>query len=116
MLSYYYALLRKKQEEVRRLQACQEGLQQKQQEFHKHAPKCIEPELTQRTWHGRHANDFDDIRVAGIDDAYKEIAGPQFANVFQAVTDKLTSLQEEIETIQRAIVSILAAQAEALKG
>ncbi|KAA0966414.1 DUF5082 domain-containing protein [Sporosarcina sp. ANT_H38] len=81
MLVYYYALLSKKEGEVARLNACQSSLGEKQQQFTMNEHKCLEPELSPTTWHGRHATDFQAIREEGIHTAYLEIVGSQFQNV-----------------------------------
>lgn len=111
MLAYYYALLRKKQGEVARLNSCQASLQGKQQEFTANEHKCLEPELAVRTWHGKHASDFDNIREARIHAPYLEIAGAQFSKVFAAIAAKISSLLAEIASIEQTIARILAEQA-----
>jgi hypothetical protein len=103
LLAYYYALLREKQGEVERLNACQTSLQGKQEEFTANEQKCLEPELSVMTWHGKHATDFQNIRESGIHTSYLEIAGEQFSKVFHAISDKIASLQIEIASIQRTI-------------
>jgi hypothetical protein len=102
-LAYYYALLREKQGEVERLIACQASLQGKQEEFTANEQKCLEPELSVMTWHGKHATDFQNIRESGIHTSYLEIEGEQFSKVFNAISDKIASLQEEIASIKRTI-------------
>lgn len=113
MLGYYYELLRKKQEEVRRLNTCQSSLSEKQAAFNENEYKCLEPELTATTWYGTLANSFDDIREAGIHTSFLEIAGAQFAAVFSAISDKIALLNAEIESIQRTIADLLEREAEA---
>lgn len=111
MLAYYYALLRKKQGEVARLNSCQASLQGKQHEFSANEHKCLEPELAVRTWHGKHASDFDDIREARIHTPYLEIVGAQFSKVFAVIAAKISSLLAEIASIEQTIARILAEQA-----
>src|SRR6185437_8593392 len=82
-----------------------------QQEFSSNEHKCLEPELTVRTWHGEHASKFDDIRDAGIHAPYLEIIGAQFSKVFTVIAEKIASLLMEIASIERIIASILAEQA-----
>jgi hypothetical protein len=113
LLAYYIALLKKKQEELRRLIACQSTLQGKQSEFQSHEQKCLEPELSAKTWHGTLATAFQDIREAGIHTPYLEIAGTQFTNVFTAITDKINALIAEIASIEATIASLEAAEARA---
>ncbi|HJF31855.1 MAG TPA: DUF5082 domain-containing protein [Sporosarcina psychrophila] len=114
MLAYYYAQLRKKQEEVRRLIECQSTLQRKQSEFQSNEQKCLEPELSARTWHGTLATAFQDIREAGIHTPFMEIAGAQFMTVFTAITDKINSLNAEIASLEQTIARLEAeARAEA---
>ncbi|MFJ7932760.1 DUF5082 domain-containing protein [Sporosarcina sp. NPDC096371] len=113
MLGYYYAQLRKKKEEVSRLNVCQSSLQGKQQEFSANDQKCLDPELAAKTWHGNHASKFEDIREAGIHAPYMEMAGTQFSKAFTAIADKIASLLAEIASIEQTIARILAEQAAA---
>ncbi|WP_240793334.1 YwqH-like family protein [Psychrobacillus vulpis] len=112
MLGYYYALLAKKQEELRRLIECQSSLSEKQSQFNENEHKCLEPELTATTWYGTLATSFDEIREAGIHTSYLEIAGAQFSAVFSAISNKIASLNAEIESIKQTIADLLAREAE----
>ena len=111
MLGYYYALLKKKKEEVARLNLCQSLLSKKQGQFQENEHKCLEPELSTTTWHGRNANDFQEVREEGIHTSYLEIAGAQFATVFSAISRKIAELQIEIISIQQTIERLLAQEA-----
>ena len=113
MLGYYYALLHKKQEELKRLIECQGSLSEKQAQFNENEHKCLEPELTTTTWFGTLATSFDDIREAGIHASYLEITGAQFSAVFSAISNKITSLIAEIESIKQIIANLLAEEARA---
>jgi hypothetical protein len=106
LLAYYYSQLHKKQDEVRRLNACKASLSGKQSEFNENEYKCTEPELSASTWHGSLATAFDEIRDSGIHTSYIEIAGSQFTSVYNAISDKLSSLNTEIESIQRIIENL----------
>ena len=110
MLSFLYAEKARKEREVERLNECRNSLQGKQGEFNANEPKCLEPELTLKTWHGEHASDFEDIRDSGIHAPYLEIAGEQFRKVFEKIAQKIASLKLEIAEIQRQIDRILAAR------
>jgi hypothetical protein len=105
-LAYYYALLREKQEDVRRLNACRTSLQGKQQEFYENEYKCLDPELSTTTWHGNHASNFQEIRESGIHLSYVDIENNQFSKVFDAIADKIASLQAEIASIRRTIARL----------
>lgn len=107
-LSYYYALLRQKENEVERLIQCRSSLEGTQQEFYDNEEKCLEPELSLHTWHGNHASDFQEIRESGIHESYLDIAGNQFSRVFQAIANKIASLRAEIAEIRRIIARLLA--------
>ncbi|MEK3934615.1 DUF5082 family protein [Sporosarcina sp. FSL W7-1349] len=113
MIAFYIALKAKKLNEVARLQACQANLESKQGEFQQNEGKCLEPELTLTTWHGKHASDFDDIRDADIHASYLELSGDQFTKVFDAIAAKIAELQAEIVQIQATIDRLLAEQAAA---
>lgn len=88
MPAYYYLLKAEKQQEIVKLNSCQSSLQGVQGEFQQNTDKCLEPELTLKTWHGNHATNFDNIREAGIHMPYVEIAGAQFAKVYDAIAKK----------------------------
>lgn len=113
LLGYYYALLHKKQEELRRMIECQGKVTEKQGQFSENEHKCMEPELTTTTWHGTLATSFDDIRESGIHASYLEILGSQFSAVFSAISSKIASLMAEIESIQQTIANLLAEEARA---
>lgn len=106
MLEYYYGQLQKKEEEVRRLNACNSSLSGKQSQFNENEHKCMEPELSASTWQGSLATAFDEIRDSGIHTSYLEIAGSQFISVNNAISVKLSSLLTEIESIQRIIENL----------
>lgn len=110
MPGYYYALLAKKREDVQRLTACNSSLQGKQSEFNTNETKCLEPEHTATTWHGTHADKFDDIRESGIHTSYVDISGSQFSNVFSAISARISELNAEIISIEQTIANILAEQ------
>ncbi|KXH78556.1 DUF5082 family protein [Sporosarcina sp. HYO08] len=111
MIAYYINLKAKKLKEIERLNACKSSLQSKQGEFNDNEHKCLEPELTTATWHGQHASEFEDIREAGIHTPYLEIAGAQFAKVYDAIATKIAALQAEVISIQQTIDRLLAEQA-----
>lgn len=94
-----------------RLQSCQASINGKQQEFNVHGRKCLEPELTKKTWHGHLANEFNVNRERLIHRPYMEIATIQFSAVSTRIAEKLSSLQTEISSIHRTIESIHAARA-----
>jgi hypothetical protein len=106
LLAYYYGQLHKKQEEVRRLNACNTTLSGKQSQFNENEYKCTEPELSASTWQGSLATAFDEIRDSGIHTPYVEIAGSQFTSVYNSISVKLSSLITEIESIQRIIENL----------
>jgi Domain of unknown function (DUF5082) len=104
-LSFLYARLREKQEQLQRLNNCQRDLSECQLAFQQEKHLCTKPELTSLTWEGVLARNFDNIRENGILSAYEEIEGSQFSRVFQAIASKVISLQAEIQSIQEAITA-----------
>ncbi|MBS2967610.1 DUF5082 family protein [Metabacillus sp. KIGAM252] len=112
MLGYYYDLLREKKEHLSRLTAFSSTLNSKLAEFSAIEQKCMEPDLTDETWNGKHADTFDEMRESGIKTSFQEITGTQFSKIFKAIAEKITSLNAEIKSIQAAIAS-LEAQAAA---
>ncbi|MBP3039680.1 DUF5082 family protein [Bacillaceae bacterium Marseille-Q3522] len=115
MLSYYYEQVRKKQDDISRLQDCQAILQDRQQEFMDGQYRCLEPKLHVHNWHGKHASDFQDIRESGIQEPYREIAANQLNKVFSRISNKITSLNMEIASLERRI-DRLEAEREARKN
>lgn len=111
MIGFYIALKAKLMNDVARLQACKGELSGKQSEFHDNEKKCMEPELTLTTWHGKHADEFDEIREADIHASYVELSGDQFTKVYDAIDAKIAELNAEIASIQATIDRLLAEQA-----
>lgn len=111
-LSYYYALLRLKQEQLVRLQNCNSELQGNKQEFSNFKPSITMPDLTAQTWFGMLASEFDDIRFDGMLNSYSEIEGNQFSNIFAALIAKIQQIQQEIIAIQQTIAALEAAARE----
>ena len=110
MIGFYIALKAKKMKDVARLQACKGELSGKQSEFHDNEKKCMEPELTLTTWHGNHADEFDEVREADIHASYVELSGDQFTKAYDAIDAKIAELNAEIESIQATIDRLLAEQ------
>ncbi len=103
MLSYYYAMISKAQEELNRLYMCQSKLTYKQHEFMLLENKCLEPELSPTTWHGQHAMTFQSIRESGIHADCADIASNQFTAIFNAISSKIAMLNAEISSLQQSI-------------
>jgi len=112
-LAYWYALLQKKQSDLRRLESCEGKLTGKQSEFSSNAYLMTEPVLTATTWKGTLATKFDDIRIDGILASYQEIQTTQFNNVFTTLSNKIQQIKQEIESILATIAQLEAAMAEA---
>ncbi len=105
-LAYWYALLRKKQNDLSRLQTCNGQLAGKQGEFSSNQYLMTEPELTPTTWQGTLATRFDDIRANGILASYQEIQTTQFNNVFSTLSAKIQQIKQEIEYIRATIARL----------
>ena len=110
-LSDLYEQLRVKQEQLNRLQVCEGKLQQNLLDFSDNYRLCQEPALTPETWAGERANEFEKIRENEIATSYGEIMGTQFSSVFNALSDKMTSLENEIIGLKAAIAAMEAAMA-----
>lgn len=111
MIGYYLMLIAEKREQIRRLNVCQGELQGKQGEFQQNEPKCMEPELTLKTWHGNLATAFDEIREAGIKSPYQEVSGTQFDAAYSAISAKIASLEAEIASLEAIVAQLRAAEA-----
>lgn len=105
-LAYWYALLRKKQNDLSRLQTCNGQLTGKQGEFSSNQHLMTEPELTSTTWKGTLATRFDDIRANGILASYQEIQTTQFNTVFSTLSAKIQQIKQEIEYIRATIARL----------
>ncbi|HZH61337.1 MAG TPA: DUF5082 family protein [Metabacillus sp.] len=102
-LFYYYGLLRKKQEQLHRLQDCQSQLQGIKQEYLNFNNSVITPELTSTTWQGSLADKFEVIRIEGIFRSYQDLESTQLSNVFSTINSKMSSLKSEIVSLQKTI-------------
>ena len=110
-LAYYYALLREKQEQLRRLQACSNQLHLHQQEFIEYESNITQPPLSSKTWRGVLATKFDQTRHEQMLTKYRELDGQQFNSVYTVIAEKMSSLQSEISAIKEMIRSLEAARA-----
>lgn len=110
-LAYYYALLREKQEQLRRLQACSNQLHIHQQDFIEYESNITQPALTSKTWQGVLATKFDQTRHEQMLTKYRELDGQQFNSVYTVIAEKMNSLQSEISAIKEIIRSLEAARA-----
>ena len=111
MISYYQMLMEEKRQQIRRLNSCRGELQGKQSEFQSKETKFKEPELTARTWHGQHANQFNSTRESGILTPYLEVSGSQFQNAYSSIDNKITLLQSEIRSLESVIAQLRAQEA-----
>ncbi|MBU7594388.1 YwqH-like family protein [Metabacillus halosaccharovorans] len=105
-LFYYYGLLRKKQEQLQRLQDCQSQLQGIKQEYLNYNQTVTTPELTSTTWQGSLANKFEDIRTEGILVSYQDLESTQLSNAFSTINSKMSSLKSEILSLKQTIHSL----------
>lgn len=110
-LAYYYALLREKQEQLQRLQACINQLHLHQQEFIGYESNITQPTLSSKTWQGVLATKFDQTRHEQMLTKYRELDGQQFNSVYTVIAEKMSSLQSEISAIKEMIKSLEAARA-----
>ncbi|EMR07766.1 hypothetical protein C772_00094 [Bhargavaea cecembensis DSE10] len=113
MIGYYLMLIELKRQQIRRLNTCQGELQGKQGEFQQNEPKCMEPELTTKTWHGNLATAFDEIRETGIKTPYQDVSGPQFDAAYSAISAKIAELEAEIASLEAIVAQLRAAEAAA---
>lgn len=110
MLGYYYALLKKMQNDISRLTSMQAIIQNSLSEFRSISQKSVEPELSSTTWIGKHASDFQDIRESSIMASYEEITDTQFPEIFRVIADKIVQINLEIESIKTVIATLEAAE------
>ncbi|KZE38549.1 hypothetical protein AV656_06480 [Bhargavaea cecembensis] len=111
MISYYQMLMEEKRQQIRRLNSCRGELQGKQGEFQQNELKCMEPELTPKTWHGNLASAFDEIRETGIKTPYQDVSGPQFDAAYTAISVKIGELEAEIASLESIVAQLRAAEA-----
>jgi hypothetical protein len=105
-LFYYYGLLRKKQEQLHRLQDCQSQLQGIKQEYLNYNHSIVTPELTSTTWQGSLSDKFEGIRTEGILGSYQDLASTQLSNAFSTISSKMSSLKSEIVSLKQSIHSL----------
>ncbi|MFB6468997.1 DUF5082 family protein [Cytobacillus sp. Hz8] len=108
LLAFLYEELRKKQEELKRLQTCQASLQECQEEFLLNEPLCLEPKLSAHTWHGNLARKFDLIREEEILSNYRNLENNQLNQAFSTLSNKIQDVQNEIAALEVAIQNEIA--------
>ncbi|WP_026676222.1 YwqH-like family protein [Fictibacillus gelatini] len=100
------ALIRVKQEQIHQLLACKKKLADCRSDFHDNKSLCLNPSLSNRTYHGSWASQFDEIRKQGIQSAYHDVTKKQFQHAFKVLTDKITQLQSEIDALQLSVTAL----------
>ncbi|AZB44612.1 DUF5082 domain-containing protein [Bacillus sp. FJAT-42376] len=114
-LSYLYEQLRKKEEELEKLEAAKPKLEGIQQEFKAKITMCKDPELTADTFKGEHATDFDKIRTE-LKEEYKDLFDGQLEDVLNQIERRIEEIKEEIKSLKEQIAAEearLAAEAKA---
>ncbi|MGE6259914.1 YwqH-like family protein [Heyndrickxia sporothermodurans] len=104
-LSLLSERLRRKQEQLDRLQRCQRELTDCQREFFANERFCLSPELSAKTWHGRLAKEFDSIRQYGILIHFKDIENQQMIKTLSTLSQKIQEVNIEISSLEEAIRS-----------
>ena len=104
-LFYYYGLLRKKQEQLQRLQDCQSQLQRIKLEYLNYDHSIVTPELTSTTWQGSLSDKFEDIRTEQIGPT-QDLSSTQLSNAFSTISSKMSSLKSEIVSLKQTIHSL----------
>ncbi|WP_409291411.1 YwqH-like family protein [Peribacillus sp. SCS-37] len=107
LLSYYYQLIREKEEEIKRLGEAEGKLAVYQGELAGYRDYYYEPELSGNTWSGQQADGFETHRTA-LQDSYQELKDDQYESVFTAIAAKIKELREQIQLYRSIIGSIIA--------
>lgn len=107
-LAYLYEQLRRKKEELARLQSCQSALIACQGDFFSNEPFCLLPELSNVTWHGQLASQFERIRHHEILLNYQDIESHQMNRSLQVLSMKIEETKREIALLEIAIQQELA--------
>lgn len=97
------ATLQKKREELARLRKALTQLQTVKSQFVSKEPMTEKPELTAKTWHGKHAQDFKDIQNDEIKPDYQELYQTQLAKAIRDIEEKIVQLEKEIAALEASL-------------
>ncbi|MGN1402345.1 MAG: DUF5082 family protein [Bacillus sp. (in: firmicutes)] len=103
-LSYLYAELALKKEQIIKLRTAEGELDGVQTEFVHHQRLVHEPQLTAHTWMGQLADEFSDLRE-DIERAYQDLSLTQLNSVLEAIDQKIRTLQAEIGSLENRITA-----------
>lgn len=92
-----------KQNDLERLRACKRELKMYQQEFREYERLCLKPHLSAKTWQGKWAKAFDEIRNEGILVDYQNLENKQLNFIITALNEKITKVEMEITSLKGAI-------------
>ena len=114
-ISYYYGLLREKEDQLRRLKNGKSDLQAIKHELTSYRDAVIKPELSPSTWNGSLAVKFEHIRTDGVFHQYQDMESKQLPNMLSEISDKISSLQSEISSIRHTIHELEEERAEEMR-
>ncbi|GGJ94733.1 hypothetical protein GCM10007063_16580 [Lentibacillus kapialis] len=69
-------------------------------EFHYHKRVCLEPSLSQNTWSGNMANDFDGFKQRALQGSYQSIETQDLQTVISRVETEIEQIKQEILSLE----------------
>jgi len=97
--------LTSKRRDLARLRQALRELRSNQTEFISSRTLTEEPELTPSTWHGKHANEFKDIRSNEVIPSYEDLYNKQLAQAISDIESAIARLEAEIRALEAKLAS-----------
>ncbi|MFD2132795.1 DUF5082 family protein [Pseudogracilibacillus auburnensis] len=83
-----------------RLEKTYIDLQRSQTEFQQYKNFCTTPRLSNHTWHGRLARDFESFQESEIEVSYQSISKKQLDSILQQLKNEIQSIKQSITSIE----------------
>lgn len=99
------AALTSKRRDLERLRQALIKLKSNESDFISNRPLTEKPELTARTWYGKHANEFEDIRSNEVIPKYEDLYKKQLAKAITDVEAAIAKLEAEIRSLEAKLAS-----------
>lgn len=92
--------LEDKRRELERLALVQSNLQDREQEFRQHTSLCTTPELTDNTWAGYLADQYQQWRENKLRQSYVDLYNHQLAETMEQLNNKIREIKQSIIDIR----------------
>lgn len=95
--------LSNKQNDLERLRDCKRELKAYQQEFREYERFCVSPDLSAKTWQGKLAQAFDELRNDGILVSYQNLENTQLNHIITLLSQKIQDIESELSSLKASI-------------